>query len=309
MRKKLLFVYNPRSGKQTIVKLLAYIVDIFTKQGYDVTCHPTQNQSDCKETIAENASSYDLIAVSGGDGTLNEAVNGFMQIGYSKPIGYIPCGSTNDFSHSIGIPIKPLHAANAIVTGKPFSCDLGSLNGRYFTYVAGFGTLTEVSYSTPQESKNIFGFSAYLLNGIAALPSITAFNISFESKERSGSGEYLLGLITNTMHIAGFKNIFSEDVLLNDGLFEVLLIKKPQNIKDFNNIASSLLSRSFDNECVEFFKTSRITITSEKPLSWTLDGENGGEHTSTVIEVHNNAISVMTERDNNALAAIEDIVS
>lgn len=295
MKKKLLFVYNPRSGKQTIVKMLAYIVDIFTKHGYDVTCHPTQDRDDCHKTIESYAKDYDLIAVSGGDGTLNEAVNGLMRSGYSNPLGYIPCGSTNDFSHSIGIPIKPLRAANTIVTGKPFSCDLGSLNGRYFTYVAGFGTLTQVSYSTPQETKNIFGFSAYLMNGIAALPSITAFNISFESSEHSGSGEYLLGLISNSMHIAGFKNIFSEDVLLNDGLFEVLLIKKPKNIKDFNSIAASLLSRNFDNCCVEYFKTAKITFTSESPLPWTLDGENGGEHTSAVIEVHNNVISVMTE--------------
>lgn len=297
MKKNLLFIYNPRSGKQIIVRLLAYVVDIFTKHGYTVTCHPTQGCGDCGKTILESAPDYDLIVVSGGDGTLNEAVNGLMSLGYSKPFGYIPTGSTNDFSHSIGIPLKPLRAANAIVTGKPFSCDLGCLNGRYFTYVAGFGTLTEVSYSTPQETKNILGFSAYLINGVAALPNIASFSISYETEERSGSGEYLLGLVTNTIHVAGFKNFLSDAVVFNDGLFEVLLIKKPKNIKEFNSIASSLLSRNFDNDCVEFFKTSKITISSDKAISWTVDGENGGEHTQATIEVHKNAVSIMVEGD------------
>lgn len=293
MNKKLLFIYNPNSGKQIISRKLAQIVDMFTKKGFDVTCRPTQARCDCMDTVSATCFEYDHIVVSGGDGTLNEAVNGFVKAGYDKPFGYIPCGSTNDFSHSVGIPLQTIKAAETAVSGKPFSVDLGCLNGRYFTYVAGFGTLTEVSYSTPQDIKNSLGFAAYILEGIAALPTITSFDLSFESEERSGSGEYLLGLITNTLHVAGFKNILSENVLLNDGLFEVLLVKKPKNIVDINTIAASLINRNFDNECIDCFKTAKITFTAEKPLAWTLDGENGGEHLVSTIDIHEKAIEVM----------------
>lgn len=300
MAKKLLLIYNPRSGKQTITRILAYIIEIFTKGGYDVTCHPTQCRDDCRRTVVEKAIDYDLLAVSGGDGTLNEAVNGIMESGITSPFGYIPCGSTNDFSYSLGIPIKPLRAAGAIVGGKPTPIDLGSLNGRYFTYVAGFGTLAQVSYSTTQESKNIFGFSAYLLNGIAALPAIKSFNISYEAGERSGSGDFILGLISNSTQIGGFKNLFPRDVSMSDGLFEVLLIKQPRNIKDFNTIAASLLSKSFDNECIVYFKTDKITVSSDSPLAWTLDGENGGEHNTAEIAVHKMAVNIMTGDENES---------
>ncbi len=297
MNKKLLFVYNPHSGKQAVSRKLSAIVDIFAADGYDVTCHPTQSRLDCMETVSEQAGLYDMVVVSGGDGTLNEAVNGYMQAGCTKPMGYIPFGSTNDFSHSTGIPIQPLKAAQTVMDGEPMLCDLGCFNGRYFTYVAGFGTLAEVSYSTPQDIKNALGFSAYILEGLSALTTIESFNLSYEADERSGEGEYLLGLVTNTLHVAGFKNIVSSNVLLNDGLFEVLLVKKPKTASDLQKIASSILSRNFDNECIESFKTARITVTAkDKPLSWTLDGENGGEHIVSRIEIHERALNIMTKK-------------
>lgn len=297
MNKKLLFVYNPHSGKQAVSRKLSAIVDIFAADGYDVTCHPTQARLDCMETVSEQAGLYDMVVVSGGDGTLNEAVNGYMQAGCTKPMGYIPFGSTNDFSHSTGIPIQPLKAAQTVIDGESMLCDLGCFNGRYFTYVAGFGTLAEVSYSTPQDIKNALGFSAYILEGLSALTTIESFNLSYEADERSGEGEYLLGLVTNTLHVAGFKNIVSSNVLLNDGLFEVLLVKKPKNASDLQKIASSILSRNFDNECIESFKTAKITVTAkDKPLSWTLDGENGGEHLVSRIEIHERALNIMTKK-------------
>lgn len=296
MNRKLLFVYNPHSGKQAVSRKLSAIIDIFAASGYDVTCHPTQSRLDCMDTIAEQAHLYDKIVVSGGDGTLNEAVNGYMKAGCQTPMGYIPFGSTNDFSHSAGIPIQPLKAAETAISGTPLSCDLGSLNGRYFTYVAGFGTLAEVSYSTPQDVKNALGFSAYLLEGIAALPTIESFSLEYETEGRSGGGEYLLGLVTNTLHVAGFKNILSSNVLLNDGLFEVLLVKKPKNASDLSKIAASILNRNFDNECIECFKTSGIKVTADKPLSWTLDGENGGEHRITQIRIHERALVIMSNK-------------
>lgn len=297
MNKKLLFVYNPHSGKQAVSRKLSAIVDIFAADGYDVTCHPTQARLDCMETVSEQAGLYDMVVVSGGDGTLNEAVNGYMQAGCTKPMGYIPFGSTNDFSHSTGIPIQPLKAAQTVIDGEPMLCDLGCFNGRYFTYVAGFGTLAEVSYSTPQDIKNALGFSAYILEGLSALTTIESFNLSYEADERSGEGEYLLGLVTNTLHVAGFKNIVSSNVLLNDGLFEVLLVKKPKTASDLQKIASSILSRNFDNECIESFKTAKITVTAkDKPLSWTLDGENGGKHLVSRIEIHERALNIMTKK-------------
>lgn len=158
MNKKLLFVYNPHSGKQAVSRKLSAIVDIFAAEGYDVTCHPTQARLDCMETISEQANLYDKIVVSGGDGTLNEAVNGYMQAGCKNPMGYIPLGSTNDFSHSTGIPIQPLKAAQTVIDGEPMECDLGCFNGRYFNMLQASELLRRFPTAPRRTLKTLLAF-------------------------------------------------------------------------------------------------------------------------------------------------------
>ncbi len=296
MNKKLLFVYNPHSGTQLISRRLSEIVDLFTKSGFDVTCHPTQAKNDCVETVRENCLNYDLTVISGGDGTLNEAINGFMDVGYKKPFGYIPAGSTNDFSHSVGIPLKVMDAARNVVEGEPYTYDIGKHNDRFFTYVAGFGAFTEVTYTTPQDIKNVLGYLAYVLEAIASLPTIKEYKISYECEGRKGSGSYLLGLVTNTLHVAGMKNRMSDDISLDDGLFEVILVKAPKKLADLNNLTQDILKRDFSSGVLEYFKTDKLTIVCEDGLAWTLDGENGGVHKINEIVNYHNALSVITKK-------------
>ncbi len=292
---KLLFVYNPLSGKQTVARNLHGIIDCFTKAGYDVTVHPTQDRGDCMALMESVCNDYDRVVISGGDGTLNEAINGMINAGHTQPYGYIPAGSTNDFSHSVGIPLKPLNAAHVAASGNPFAYDIGRLNERYFTYVAAFGTLTEVSYNTPQEAKNALGFMAYVLEGAVALGQMRSFKLSFDCDQRQGEGEYLIGLVTNTLHVAGMKNFLGKDISLDDGLFEVILIKKPQSISELNNILSAVTTGKLDSDYIDYFKTSDITVHCEEGLAWTLDGENGGKHQISRISCHKQALSVLTK--------------
>ena len=98
MKKKLLFVFNPKSGKGRIKEHLVNIVDIMTKAGYKITIYPTQCQGDAIKKVRKNAKKYDLVVCSGGDGTLDEVVTGMEQSEVNVPIGYIPAGSTNDFA-------------------------------------------------------------------------------------------------------------------------------------------------------------------------------------------------------------------
>lgn len=116
MKKKLLFVFNPKSGKGLIKEHLVNIVDIMTKAGYKITIYPTQCQGDAIKKVRKNAEKYDLVVCSGGDGTLDEVVTGMEQSEVNVPIGYIPAGSTNDFANSLGIPKNMEEAARVAVT-------------------------------------------------------------------------------------------------------------------------------------------------------------------------------------------------
>ena len=120
MKKKLLFVFNPCSGKAQIKNQLLDIVDTMVKADYEVTIYPTQCAGDAKEKVEAYAGNYDLVVCSGGDGTLDEVVTGMMQCKAKVPLGYIPAGSTNDFASSLGIPKDMEKAAEAAVAGKPF---------------------------------------------------------------------------------------------------------------------------------------------------------------------------------------------
>ena len=82
------------------------------------------------------------------------------------PIGYIPAGTTNDFASSLHISKNMLEAADTVVNGVPFACDVGVFNQDYFVYIAAFGLFTDVSYETKQSMKNVLGHLAYILEGI-----------------------------------------------------------------------------------------------------------------------------------------------
>ena len=124
-KKKLLFVFNPKSGKGQIKNRLLDILDTFVKSGYEVVAHPTQAKDDARLMIEKHARNYDLVVCSGGDGTLDEAVSGMMESPVKVPIGYIPAGSTNDFAASLKIPKNMLRSADIAVNGKLFPCDVG----------------------------------------------------------------------------------------------------------------------------------------------------------------------------------------
>ena len=123
--KKLMFIFNPRSGKEQIRGQLMGILDIFTKAGFDIHVHVTQSQKDCVEWVKDYAGRMDVLVVSGGDGTLNEAVTGMMNLESLPLLGYIPAGSTNDFAASLGLPKSMQEAAADIVEGSPYPIDIG----------------------------------------------------------------------------------------------------------------------------------------------------------------------------------------
>lgn len=278
MKKKLLFVYNPKAGKAQIKSKLADILDVFAKADYELTVYPTQKKDDAREIVANRDKKYDLVVCSGGDGTLDETVTGMIQSGFQTPIGYIPAGSTNDFGGSLALPKNMVKAAQTIVSGRNFPCDMGCFNEDIFVYIAAFGLFTDVSYETEQDIKNVLGHLAYVLEGMKRLSAIRSFPMRVSYEDTTIVGDFIFGMITNSVSVGGFKNITGKNVKLDDGVFEVTLIKRPKNPVELNNIMISLLNRDIDTKSMYCFRTSELTLESAEPVAWTLDGENGGTH-------------------------------
>lgn len=296
--KKLLFVYNPRAGKEMLKPRLSDVLDIFVKAGYEVTVHPTQAYRDAYYQIKEyEVGKYDLIACSGGDGTIDEVATGMMkrrEMGKDVvPVGYIPAGTTNDFAKSLHIPRKPLAAADNAVKGVPFPCDIGKFNDSVFVYIAAFGIFTDVSYETDQAVKNVLGHMAYILEGAKRIFNIPSYKIKVEHDGEVIEDEFIFGMVTNYRSVGGFSNMVGKNIVFDDGLFEVTLIKTPKNPIALQEIIAALLIEQVDTKHMYTFKTKKITFDSVEEIPWTLDGEFGGEQDYVEIENVQKAMEIM----------------
>ena len=296
--KKLLFVYNPRAGKEMLKPRLSDVLDIFVKAGYEVTVHPTQAYRDAYYQIKEyEVGKYDLIACSGGDGTIDEVATGMMkrrEMGKDVvPVGYIPAGTTNDFAKSLHIPRKPLAAADNAVKGVPFPCDIGKFNDSVFVYIAAFGIFTDVSYETDQAVKNVLGHMAYILEGAKRIFNIPSYKIKVEHDGEVSEDEFIFGMVTNSRSVGGFSNMVGKNIVFDDGLFEVTLIKTPKNPIALQEIIAALLIEQVDTKHMYTFKTKKITFDSVEEIPWTLDGEFGGEQDYVEIENVQKAMEIM----------------
>lgn len=282
--KNLLFIFNPHAGKGAIRGHLSGVLDVFTKAGYLVTSYPTQGKGDATRIAAELGGSFDRVVCCGGDGTLNETISGLLTVENRPPLGYIPAGTTNDFSRNLGLPKGWDELAHTAVTGSVHECDVGSFNRKNFIYVAAFGAFTDVSYDTPQEVKNALGHLAYLLQGVTRLGSLKGYPVTVTHDGGTVEGDFIYGMVSNTVSVGGFRGLPTGEVKLDDGLFEVLLIRMPKTAAELQSIASSLLQQKSMGSAVISFSTSKVQVTSKEPLPWTLDGEFGGDPLVAEIE-------------------------
>ena len=205
--KRMLWILNPHAGRGAMSGKIIGCVTAFQQAGYDVTIYITQGAQDATRVARERAGEFDRIVCAGGDGTLNEVITGLMQAETRPVLGYVPAGTTNDFAFSLGISKVPAEAAVIAAGDTLQALDIGRFNDRYFNYIAAFGAFTEVSYETPQQTKNIFGRAAYIIEGIKALTNIKTYHIRVNSAETQMEDDFIYGMVTNTVSVGGFKTI------------------------------------------------------------------------------------------------------
>ena len=291
-RRKLLFVVNSHAGKEAVRGQMVRILDTFVKSGWVPTVYISQRTGELPELVRKWAPDYDLVVCSGGDGTLNETLNGLMPLERRPALGYIPAGTTNDFATSLGLSKTMAKAALTAVAGVPVSLDVGRFGSKYFAYVAAFGAFTDVTYSTPQQYKNTLGKLAYLIEGAQRLSSLKTYSLRLEYDGGETEGEFLLGLVSNSSYVAGVPMNRWLNTSMSDGLLEVTLVRKPAQMIELTRVASNLLKGELDHEHIFTVKTRRLRVTSREPIPWTLDGEYGGSPDRVDIEVLPRALTV-----------------
>ncbi len=294
--KKLLYIYNPNAGRQRSKEVLAEVLGILGAQGYLLTVIPTTAPGDAAKAAEALAPDHDRLVCCGGDGTLNEVVSGLLKLPLEQRpvVGYLPMGSANDFSRGMNLPKTIAEQAVLAATGEGRAVDMGDSSGHAFTYVSAFGLFTAVSYSTPQNMKNMLGHFAYLLEGANSLKNVPSYHMTITADDgRVVEGDFIYGMAGNTVSLGGVMSLPKELVKQDDGLLEVLLVRKPKNLKDWQDMASFLTNLQIPRTgAVEAFTAREITFRCDQPVAWTVDGEFGGQRAETVINVLPRAIAI-----------------
>jgi len=295
--KRILLIINPCAGQKKAKKHLSDIIDIFNRAGYSVNVHITSAPGDGEPAVLKYASETDLAVCCGGDGTLNETVSGVLKSGRDIPIGYIPAGSTNDFASSMHLSGDLLQAARDIVNGEAEELDVGSFNGRHFSYVASFGAFTKASYSTPQGLKNALGHGAYILGGIQELSQLRTHRVRFELPDGTViDDDFLFGAVSNSTSVAGILSLSESMVDMRDGKFELMLVRTPKDLIELHECVQALKHQTYNCAMITFISAESVDITAPGDMDWTLDGEKQTGCESIRIECLHRAIKVIRRK-------------
>lgn len=293
MSKRLLLILNPVSGKMAGKRHLADVLERFCQAAYHPTVYVTTHRGDAQRLACVHGGEADLVVCLGGDGTFNEVVAGLLEGGHTTPMGYVPCGSTNDFASALGLKKTIPAATAAIIEGKPHTYDVGAFGERYFSYVASFGIFSRASYSTPQNVKNTLGHLAYVLEGMKELFSIHPWHVRFEVDGKVVEGDYVFGAVSNSTSLGGVLTLDPDTVDMNDGLLELLLVKVSRNPAELNECIRALVEHRYDSDRITYMSGSEFRVTADEGMEWSLDGEWGSGASSIAIRSIKDAITLI----------------
>ncbi|NLY46304.1 MAG: YegS/Rv2252/BmrU family lipid kinase [Tissierella sp.] len=286
--KRIKLIVNPSSGRQTAETRIDNLSKLLLDSGYTISKFFTRKKDDAMyETIRTCEGDWDIIIVSGGDGTVNEVAKGIAMSKTKLPVAILSSGTVNDFANYMNIPTKITDFYNMIEAGKIIDIDLGKVGDDYFVNVAAGGLLTNVGYQVLPEAKALLGRLAYYFEGLRelAVEGIVPINMKFESLEYTKEEKVLLFLVSNSSSIGGFKKLApNADVI--DGLLDVLIIKD-SDIAEIANIFFNILrGEHINHPNVAYFNTDKITISCDSKVTLDIDGEYGGTLPKTFEVVH-----------------------
>jgi diacylglycerol kinase (ATP) len=274
--KRARLIYNPTSGREQIKRQLPEVLDKLEQAGYEASCHATKGAGDATKAARQAVErNFDVVIAAGGDGTINEVVNGLAEQLVRPKLGIIPVGTTNDFARAIHVPRSIDKAADIIVNGNTMPIDIGKVNDQYFINIAGGGRLTELTYEVPSKLKTMLGQLAYYLKGIEILPSLRPTFVRIEYDGKLFEGNIMLFLVANTNSVGGFEKL-APNASFNDGMLDLIILKQV-NLADFVRIANKALrGEHIYEEGLIYTKANRIKVHTDDKMQLNIDGEYGG---------------------------------
>jgi diacylglycerol kinase (ATP) len=281
--KRARLIYNPTSGKELMRSNLPDILNTLEQAGFEASAYATTPEPSSAMNEARRAAlaGFDLVVAAGGDGTINEVVNGIAPLEKRPQMAIIPAGTTNDYARALKIPRNnPAAAAEVILKKQTLKMDIGHAKDTYFINIAAGGTLTELTYDVPSELKSIFGYLAYIVKGAEMLPRIKPVQMSLKYEDGEYNGPASMFFLGLTNSVGGFEQI-APDAKLDDGKFSLIVVKTA-NLFEIIHLITLVLNggKHVNDKRVIYTKTSFLEaapIEDDVRMMINLDGEYGGD--------------------------------
>ena len=240
--------------------------------GHGIDVRVTREKGDAQR-FASQAGEVDLLIAAGGDGTLNEVVNGLMDLSIeARPVlSVVPLGTANDFATGCGIPRDPKKALALCLGGEAVAIDVGKANKHWFLNAASAGFGAQVTATTSPELKRLLGPAAYTVMGAILAINVHQYHgrLILPGREITGSGP--VAIIGNGRQAGGGVQV-APRAFINDGLLDVLVIRHIPATA-LLTAARELQQLSSDGEYVSYWQTPWVEVHSEELMPVNLDGE------------------------------------
>lgn len=287
---KFLLLYNPVSGRTNFKSHIAYIKDIFNHTTHELTVYESKAPRDLEKMARKESSAYDVFLVAGGDGTINEVVNGMMKSEIKPILGVLPGGTANDIAAILGINKSIKRSLNLFFNAKPILIDVNQINEQYFIYTASSGILSRVSYDVSRRHIKKYGYLAYVIAAMQDLALDYRYPIKITTKDQTIECECVMVLGLSTNRVGGVRLINFSKARLNDGLFELRFFKRSKKMWRLRFLSSLIRGGKRLGEDLHMVSNHFIIETNEK-VRWNADGEYSCSG-NIVIRTYKEALSV-----------------
>ena len=268
-KKKILFIINPKSGIGKYKLLASYIENALDKDLFDYDILYTKYAGHGTELAQEAVrKSYDIVVVSGGDGTLNEIAKAL--VGSETLLGIIPVGSGNGLAHHLKIPINPIQAIEIINKTKSITIDTANVNNNLFVSIAGVGFDALVAKKFTKVKRR--GFLSYFKIIAKEYPKYKPLNYIINIDGKQFARKALFISFANSDQF-GYNTTIAPKAIIDDGMIDVCIVKKIPII-ELPFLAHLLYWKQIDkSKFIETIKGKKIIIEQEKKSTVNIDGE------------------------------------
>lgn len=218
-------IYNPMAGQRMFGEKLDAFVETFQRGGYEVRVKRTSRPEDFSEFFVDrDLEGCAAIIVAGGDGSVNQVLNGMVRHGHDVPIGVMPVGTANDFAKHLGLGENLLDTMERLAKIRVKEIDLGRVNDTYFINVCCGGLFSNISHDIDPEFKNTLGKLAYYIKGVQQLPKFKPMKLRIELPEETIVDDFYMFFYLNGSSAGGFSKL-GMDAELDDGKMDLVAIK------------------------------------------------------------------------------------